>query len=108
MGCEETRKHLEACEDCRLHVIVEARLRTQPVLDPPPGLAGRVMKALPRRTPVGGELARLAAAAALLLGLGIGIFAAGLDRHEAVTGSIEEIKRPFAAVASYLDVLGSK
>ena len=25
MSCEETREHLESCEDCRLYVVVEAR-----------------------------------------------------------------------------------
>jgi hypothetical protein len=27
-SCDETRDHLESCEDCRLHVVVEARMRT--------------------------------------------------------------------------------
>lgn len=84
MNCEETREHLEACEDCRLHVSVEARLRTQPVLDPPRGLVERVMKALPRAVPMRREVARLAAAAGILVALAVGAIAFKLDRHEQV------------------------
>jgi len=87
MNCEEARDHLESCEACRLHVAVEARLRTQPVLDPPPGLVARVMRALPRTVPLGRELVRLAAAAAVLLALVGAVFLAGLDRHEAAVAA---------------------
>jgi hypothetical protein len=83
MNCEATREHLEACEECRLHVAVEARLRTQPVLEPPRGLVARVMKALPRAAPVRREWVRLAAAAALLVALVGTVFAFGLDQNEA-------------------------
>jgi len=65
-SCDETRDHLEACEDCRLHVVVEARMRTLPVLEPPKGLVARAMKALPRVAPVKREFFRLATAAAML------------------------------------------
>jgi len=83
MDCEKVREHLESCEECRLHVAVEARLRTLPVLDPPRGLASRIMRSLPRSVPLGREILRLAAAAAILLGLVGAVFATGLDRHQA-------------------------
>ena len=89
-NCDGVREHLESCEECRLHVVVEARLRTQPVLEPPPDLLNRVMKALPRKVPVGREFVRLAAAAALLVGLLAGLVSLGLDRHEAVLQVREE------------------
>ena len=79
MNCDDTLDHLESCEDCRLHVVVEARMRTLPVLEPPKGLVARAMKALPRAVPVKREFFRLAAAAALLMGLTVAAFAAKLD-----------------------------
>ncbi|HZE97850.1 MAG TPA: hypothetical protein VE981_12555 [Planctomycetota bacterium] len=79
-NCDDIREHLESCEDCRLHVVIEARLRTQPVLEPPRGLVARAMKALPRRVPVKREFFRLAAAAAILMGLTVAVFAAKLDQ----------------------------
>jgi hypothetical protein len=100
MSCEETREHLESCEECRLWVAVEARLRTQPVLDVPAGFASRVMKALPRAVPVKREIFRLAAAAALLAALVGATFAAGLDRNEAAVRARargEEVLRSMAA-----------
>jgi hypothetical protein len=78
-NCDDARDHLETCEDCRLHVVVEARLRTLPVLEPPKGLVARAMKALPRAVPVKREFFRLAAAAAILMGLTVGAFAMKLD-----------------------------
>lgn len=78
-NCDETRDHLETCEDCRLHVVVEARLRTLPVLEPPKGLVSRAMKALPRVVPLQREFFRLAAAAAILMGLTVGAFAMKID-----------------------------
>jgi hypothetical protein len=101
-NCEEIRDHLEGCEDCRLHVAVEARLRTQPVLEPPAGLADRVLKALPRAVPVRRELARLAAAAAVLVALGSGLFLSGLDRDERVVSVKEKTARSVAAAWSTL------
>jgi hypothetical protein len=83
-NCDETRDHLEACEDCRLHVVVEARLRTLPVLEPPKGLVDRAMKALPRVAPVKREFFRLAAAAALMIGLSIAALSVGLDQSSPV------------------------
>jgi hypothetical protein len=83
-NCDETREHLEACEDCRLHGVVEARLRTLPVLDPPRGLVDRAMKALPRVMPVKREFNRLAAAAVMLIGLTIAALSAGLDQSSPV------------------------
>ena len=65
-------------------MIVEARLRTQPVLEPPAGVAARVMKALPRAVPVKREILRLAAAAAILVSSVAGLLLAGVDRHEKV------------------------
>jgi len=82
--CDETRDHLETCEDCRLHVVVEARMRTLPVLEPPKGLVERAMKALPRVAPVKREFFRLAAAAAMLIGLTIAARTAHLDESPAV------------------------
>lgn len=86
-NCEDAREHLEGCDDCRLHMAVEIRLRTQPVLEPPRGLADRVMKALPRAVPLRREVVRLAAAAAVLFALVAGVFVAKLDQHEAVVAA---------------------
>lgn len=88
MNCEEIRRHLESCDECGLHGAIEARLRSLPVVDPPPGLGRRVLSALrpaassPRM--IGREILRLAAAAALLVGLTAGALSLGLDRHAAV------------------------
>ena len=79
-SCDEIRDHLEACDDCRLHVVVEARMRTLPVLEPPKGLVDRAMKALPRAVPVRREFFRLAAAAVMLVGLTVAALRAGLDQ----------------------------
>jgi hypothetical protein len=98
MNCEETREHLEGCEDCRLHITVEARLRTQPVLEPPRGLANRILRSLPRAVPMKREYARLAAAAAILVGLAAGIFAFGLDQHEAMAAVKPPLEEAFDAV----------
>ena len=81
MNCNETREHLEGCDDCRLHVVVESRLRSEPVLDPPRGLVARVMRAIPRTGPVRREIFRIAAAAVLLIGLTAATILTGLDRH---------------------------
>ena len=83
-NCDDARDHLETCEDCRLHVVVEARLRSLPVLEPPKGLVARAMKALPRTVPVKREFFRLAAAAAMLIGLTLGALRARLDETPAV------------------------
>jgi len=83
-SCDETRDHLESCEDCRLHVVVEARMRTLPVLEPPKGLVERAMKALPRVAPVKREFFRLAAAAAMLIGLTVAALNSGLNEMSAV------------------------
>ena len=83
-SCDDIRDHLETCEDCRLHVVVEARLRTLPVLEPPKGLIERAMKALPRVAPVKREFFRLAAAAVMLIGLTIAALTARLDESPAV------------------------
>jgi len=83
-NCEDIRDHLEGCEDCRLHIVVEARMRTLPVLEPPKGLVARAMKALPRGAPVKREFYRLAAAAALLIGLTVATLGARLDETPAV------------------------
>ena len=101
-NCEETRDHLEGCEDCRLHVAVEARLRTQPVLDAPKGLLDRVMKSLPRRVSIRRELFRLAAAAAVLIALVGGLMAAGLQENERVVSVKEKAARGVAAAWSTL------
>jgi hypothetical protein len=83
-GCDETRDHLESCEDCRLHIAVEARMRTLPVLEPPKGLVDRAMKALPRTVPLTREFFRLAAAAVMLIGLTVAALNAGLDQSAPV------------------------
>ena len=112
MNCEETREHLEACEDCNLHVVVEARLRTQPVLDPPKGLVGRVMQCLPRTGPVRREIFRLAAAAILLIGLTVTVLMTGLDQHEQFAGPRQAIADTYEAtrstVSSWGDVLWNR
>jgi len=82
--CDETRDHLETCDDCRLHVVVEARMRTLPVLEPPKGLVDRAMKALPRTVPVKREFFRLAAAAVMLIGIAVAALTAGLDQSAPV------------------------
>jgi hypothetical protein len=83
-SCDETRDHLEGCDDCRLHIVVEARMRTLPVLEPPKGLVERAMKALPRAVPLKREFFRLAAAAVMLIGLTVAALNAGLDQSEPV------------------------
>ncbi len=107
MNCDEAREHLESCGECRLHVAVEARLRTQPVLEPPPGLAARVMKALPRAVPLGREFARLAAAAAILLGLVGALFITGLDRHQAAMDARSQGAQILQSMVSTLNPLRS-
>src|SRR6516162_9907825 len=78
--CDDVHEHLESCEDCRLHIVVEARMRTLPVLEPPKGLVDRAMKALPRAVPLKREFFRLAAAAVMLIGLSLAALHSGLDR----------------------------
>ena len=108
MSCEETRQHLESCEDCHLYVVVEARLRTQPVLAPPKGFASKVMKALPRTVPVKREMVRLAAAALLLLGMTSVFVGLGLDRHETLEGPRQAITDTIqATIATVSNQLGS-
>lgn len=101
-NCDDVRDHLESCEDCRLHVVVEARLRTQPVLEPPKGLVSRAMKALPRAVPMHREFFRLAAAAVMLMGLTIGAFAAGLDESGPVVTVKERTAQAFEATSAVL------
>lgn len=96
--CEETREHLESCEDCRLHVSVEARLRTQPVLEPPRGLVARVMRALPRAVPMRREILRLAAAAAILVSLAGSVLLFRLDESRAVTEVRPHLTQAWRAV----------
>ena len=102
-NCDDVRDHLETCEDCRLHVVVEARLRTLPVLEPPRGLVSRAMKALPRTVPLGREFFRLAAAAVILMGLTVGAFAAGLDETAPVQSVKERTAQAFAATSAVLN-----
>ena len=90
MNCEENREHLESCEDCRMYVVVEARLRTLPVLDPPKGLTARILRALPQAGPMRREVLRLTAAAAALLLVVGGVFLAGLDQHAVVRSAKEQ------------------
>ena len=106
MNCENTREHLESCEECRLHVVVEARLRTQPVVEPPRGLLARAMKALPRTLPLRREWARLAAAAVLLVGLAAVVSGTGLYRHESMDGARSATERTLRAVGMTVSDLG--
>jgi hypothetical protein len=103
MNCETTREHLESCEDCRLHVAVEARLRSLPAQDPPKGLADRVMRALPRTAPLHREVLRLATAAAVLFAISGSVFMAGLDRHAAVVSAREQAARSVEAAMGTLN-----
>ncbi len=105
MDCEEVRGHLESCEECRLHVVVEARLRSQPVLEPPPGLVGRVMKSLPRRAPLWRESLRLAAAAAFLLALAAAASGLGLQDHEKVNEMKTVLAQPMNAAGAAWDLM---
>jgi hypothetical protein len=99
-NCDETREHLESCEDCRLHITVEARLRTQPVLEPPKNLLARVMRALPRAGPVRKEYARLATAAAILIGLLVGAVMLGIDQTPVYAEVKPKIQETWEAVQS--------
>ena len=103
MNCDETREHLESCEDCRLHVVVEARLRTLPLHEPPKGMAERILRALPRSGPVRREVLRLTAAAAALLILVGGAFVAKLDQHAAVLSARETAARSVGAAMETLN-----
>ena len=102
-NCDDVRDHLEGCDDCRLHVAVEARLRTQPVQEPPRGLVDRVLKALPRAVPIRREVFRLAAAAVVLIAVAATVFALKLDRHERVVSVKEKATRGVAAAWSTLN-----
>jgi len=99
-NCDDIREHLESCEECRLHVTVEARLRTQPVLEPPKGLLARVMRALPRSGPVRKEYARLAAAAGLLIALLVGALVMGFDQTPVYAEVKPKIQQSWEAVQS--------
>jgi hypothetical protein len=103
MNCDDARDHLESCEDCRLHVVVEARLRTLPVLEPPKGLVARAMKALPRAVPVKREFFRLAAAAAILMGLTIAAYAAKLDQTAPYLSVKEKTAEAFETTSSVIN-----
>jgi hypothetical protein len=103
MNCDDARDHLESCEDCRLHVVVEARLRTLPVLEPPKGLVARAMKALPRAVPVKREFFRLAAAAAILMGLTIAAYAAKLDETAPYLSVKEKTAEAFQTTSSVIN-----
>jgi len=102
-NCDEIRDHLETCEDCRLHVVVEARLRTQPVLEPPKGLVSRALKALPRAVPMQREFFRLAAAAAILMGLTVAAFAAKLDETAPVMSVKARTSQAFEATSAVIN-----
>ena len=98
--CDDVHEHLESCEDCRLHVTVEARLRTQPVLEPPRGLLARVMRAIPRAGPVRREYVRLAAAAGLLVALLVGAVVIGVDQTPVYAEVKPKIEETWKAVQS--------
>jgi len=102
-NCDDVREHLDSCEDCRLHIVVEARLRTLPVLEPPKGLVSRALKALPRAVPVRREFFRLAAAAAILMGLTVAAFAARLDESAPVQSVKERTTQAFEATSAVLN-----
>ena len=99
--CDDVREHLEGCEDCRLHISVEARLRTQPILDPPKGLVARVMRSLPRAIPIRREILRLGAAAALLLALAGGAIFFRPDQNPDYVSEVKpHLTQAWQAVAS--------
>jgi hypothetical protein len=102
-NCDDVRDHIEACEDCQLHGAVEARLRTLPVLEPPKGLVARALRALPRSGPLRFEFFRLAAAAALLLGLGFAAVAGQVSEHRAVQALRQEASQVVKTAMSSLD-----
>ncbi len=106
--CDETREHLESCEDCRLHVVVEARLRTLPVLEPPKGLVDRAMKALPRAVPLKREFFRLAAAAVMLIGLTVAAMNSGLDRVAPVVTVKERTAQAFETTTAIINAWRSE
>jgi acyl dehydratase len=103
--CDEIREHLESCEDCRLHVSVEARLRTQPVLEPPRGLVARVMKSLPRAVPLRREVFRLAAAAVLMIALAGGALFFHLDETAAASEVKPRLAHAWQAVTGMVNDL---
>jgi hypothetical protein len=107
-NCEETREHLETCDECRLHVVVEARMRTLPVLEPPKGLVERAMKALPRAVPVRREFFRLAAAAVMLIGLSIAALKAGLDQSAPVVTVKERTAQAFETTSAMFNAWRSE
>ena len=107
-NCEETREHLESCDECRLHVVVEARMRTLPVLEPPKGLVERAMKALSRKAPVQREFFRLAAAAVMLIGLTVAAFNAGLDQSAPVQTVKERTTHAFETTTAMFNAWRSE
>ena len=107
-NCDETRDHLESCDDCRMHVVVEARLRTLPILEPPKGLVERAMKALPRTVPVKREFFRLAAAAVMLIGLTIAALTAGLDQSAPVVSVKERTAQAFVTTSAMFNAWRSE
>ncbi|MGD2082405.1 MAG: DUF3379 family protein [Chromatiales bacterium] len=82
------RRHREGCPACDRAandaLAFEARLRRALSVDPPPGLAGRVRRALGRRAAV-----RVGAAAAVVLGLGLAAWiGAGLTARPDLAGVV--------------------
>jgi hypothetical protein len=98
--CDDIRDHLDTCEECRLHVTVEARLRTQPVLEPPRGLLARVLRAIPRAGPVRKEYVRLAAAAGILVALLVGAVVIVIDQTPVYAEVKPKIEATWEAVQS--------
>jgi len=78
-------------------------MRTLPVLEPPKGLVERAMKALPRVAPVKREFFRLAAAAAILMGLTIAAYAAKLDETAPYLSVKEKTAEAFQTTSSVIN-----
>ena len=96
--------HLSDCTDCfneaRTHKQIGERLTTLPELDPPEGLADRVMARIEQ--PAGNwkqELLRIAAAAVIVTGLGYAFYKGYPDAL-----STEQLKSMPATVEAGLDV----
>jgi len=104
--CDDLREHLEGCEDCRLHITVEARLRTQPILEPPKGLVARVLRGLPRAVPLRREILRLAVAASILVALAAGGIFLRPDQNPDYVAEVKpHLTEAWQAVASLVTTL---
>ena len=105
-------RHLADCPGCGADLkalgYIDERLRAQPVLPEPPGLVDRIMARvfpIPRAS-FRRELARLAAAAAILVGVTVGVLS--FDVREVVgketTQAVEQgVRAPFRDAVDQID-----